>query len=155
MIEGTGVEPDARGRERPGVAHRAGEQVLAEAPADRRRGEPEIRDLDRAVFRHAPQLVPPGERALPAGDMQRDLGLREVGADLGVGPVPAVAPVVCLAHGAIALTIKRGRGAPNTLDHDVREVAERGPELPRFSELERSEERRVGKECRSRWSPYH
>ena len=26
--------------------------------------------------------------------------------------------------------------------------------LPR-SELERSEERRVGKECRSRWSPYH
>ena len=22
-------------------------------------------------------------------------------------------------------------------------------------ELERSEERRVGKECRSRWSPYH
>src|SRR2546426_12073065 len=27
---------------------------------------------------------------------------------------------------------------------------------PRFSEdLGRSEERRVGKECRSRWSPYH
>src|SRR3712207_8199063 len=24
-----------------------------------------------------------------------------------------------------------------------------------FSDLERSEERRVGKECRSRWSPYH
>ena len=24
-----------------------------------------------------------------------------------------------------------------------------------FSELVRSEERRVGKECRSRWSPYH
>ena len=24
-----------------------------------------------------------------------------------------------------------------------------------FAELERSEERRVGKECRSRWSPYH
>ena len=23
------------------------------------------------------------------------------------------------------------------------------------AELERSEERRVGKECRSRWSPYH
>ena len=28
------------------------------------------------------------------------------------------------------------------------------PHLPR-SVLERSEERRVGKECRSRWSPYH
>ena len=25
----------------------------------------------------------------------------------------------------------------------------------RLKELERSEERRVGKECRSRWSPYH
>ena len=24
-----------------------------------------------------------------------------------------------------------------------------------FSEHDRSEERRVGKECRSRWSPYH
>ena len=24
-----------------------------------------------------------------------------------------------------------------------------------FSKIERSEERRVGKECRSRWSPYH
>src|SRR2546430_7691055 len=27
--------------------------------------------------------------------------------------------------------------------------------LRRRAELERSEERRVGKECRSRWSPYH
>jgi len=26
---------------------------------------------------------------------------------------------------------------------------------PRYDYLERSEERRVGKECRSRWSPYH
>ena len=24
-----------------------------------------------------------------------------------------------------------------------------------YSDLSRSEERRVGKECRSRWSPYH
>src|SRR3989442_13180246 len=27
--------------------------------------------------------------------------------------------------------------------------------LPELGVLERSEERRVGKECRSRWSPYH
>ena len=27
--------------------------------------------------------------------------------------------------------------------------------LKRFGRLKRSEERRVGKECRSRWSPYH
>ena len=26
---------------------------------------------------------------------------------------------------------------------------------PEFNEVPRSEERRVGKECRSRWSPYH
>src|SRR5690348_17810453 len=29
------------------------------------------------------------------------------------------------------------------------------PAHPRVSNQERSEERRVGKECRSRWSPYH
>ena len=27
--------------------------------------------------------------------------------------------------------------------------------LPEFEQGDRSEERRVGKECRSRWSPYH
>ena len=27
--------------------------------------------------------------------------------------------------------------------------------MERFRRAERSEERRVGKECRSRWSPYH
>src|SRR3712207_3057416 len=27
--------------------------------------------------------------------------------------------------------------------------------VPRFVRVPRSEERRVGKECRSRWSPYH
>ena len=27
--------------------------------------------------------------------------------------------------------------------------------LNNISDLDRSEERRVGKECRSRWSPYH
>ena len=28
-------------------------------------------------------------------------------------------------------------------------------DVPRWQHLHRSEERRVGKECRSRWSPYH
>ena len=28
-------------------------------------------------------------------------------------------------------------------------------DTPKFERLLRSEERRVGKECRSRWSPYH
>ena len=30
-----------------------------------------------------------------------------------------------------------------------------GKELARRNYVPRSEERRVGKECRSRWSPYH
>src|SRR2546426_1830260 len=34
----------------------------------------------------------------------------------------------------------------------MRDLAER---LTRLKSLQRSEERRVGKECRSRWSPYH
>ena len=36
------------------------------------------------------------------------------------------------------------------LARQYREMAELNPTL-----AERSEERRVGKECRSRWSPYH
>ena len=32
---------------------------------------------------------------------------------------------------------------------------QRRPPLHRIEQLGRSEERRVGKECRSRWSPYH
>ena len=34
-------------------------------------------------------------------------------------------------------------------------VGVRGFEPPASTSLTRSEERRVGKECRSRWSPYH
>ena len=37
----------------------------------------------------------------------------------------------------------------------IKECAENKAELIVFPELFRSEERRVGKECRSRWSPYH
>ena len=33
----------------------------------------------------------------------------------------------------------------------INETIDHGPS----QDLERSEERRVGKECRSRWSPYH
>ena len=38
--------------------------------------------------------------------------------------------------------------------HDIAEDVELMPVMP-FYRLNRSEERRVGKECRSRWSPYH
>ena len=43
--------------------------------------------------------------------------------------------------------------APALAGHDMALVSEAG--LPAVADLCRSEERRVGKECRSRWSPYH
>src|SRR5436189_2047391 len=91
MIERAGMEPHARGAECPGVAPRAGEEMLAKALADRAREQAEICDLDGVVLGHPAQLVPPRERTSPPGDVQCDLGLREVGADVGVGPIPAVA----------------------------------------------------------------
>ena len=41
-----------------------------------------------------------------------------------------------------------------TIDRAHRRIAERNLEAA-FPARPRSEERRVGKECRSRWSPYH
>ena len=46
------------------------------------------------------------------------------------------------------------------IDRITRADAERQADFPRITvfgkqALTRSEERRVGKECRSRWSPYH
>ena len=40
---------------------------------------------------------------------------------------------------------------------DLKRKAKRGDQLAQrvYRYLTRSEERRVGKECRSRWSPYH
>src|SRR3712207_2393055 len=38
---------------------------------------------------------------------------------------------------------------------DVAPPAPAPPEAPAEAAVARSEERRVGKECRSRWSPYH
>ena len=41
-------------------------------------------------------------------------------------------------------------------DSQVYEIIQKIEDTDGFKELkERSEERRVGKECRSRWSPYH
>src|SRR5256885_16239546 len=45
--------------------------------------------------------------------------------------------------------------AATTLDAVVAELVEATARLPEGRIDLRSEERRVGKECRSRWSPYH
>ena len=44
---------------------------------------------------------------------------------------------------------------PVVMYHHVLESGKFGDYVISTQELERSEERRVGKECRSRWSPYH
>src|SRR3712207_9399723 len=41
------------------------------------------------------------------------------------------------------------------LAESLLEILEEDPQQARFFADQRSEERRVGKECRSRWSPYH
>ena len=50
-------------------------------------------------------------------------------------------------HGVLMPNLKKAGGFPVT--------AARFPSLQRGVAIVRSEERRVGKECRSRWSPYH
>src|ERR1051325_7558620 len=38
---------------------------------------------------------------------------------------------------------------------DLERIGDEAQKIARMAKLIRSEERRVGKECRSRWSPYH
>ena len=47
------------------------------------------------------------------------------------------------------------RSAPRTIPRSVPRSSAEQTAPPRSAHVQRSEERRVGKECRSRWSPYH
>src|SRR3989475_3410750 len=74
-----------------------------------------------------------------------------------------------ISHGATRLRgVRRGDHEAVALSGEPRQVGEAthpadalrpAPRRPtphaRYAHPERSEERRVGKECRSRWSPYH
>ena len=65
-------------------------------------------------------------------------------------------------HGLVADFVKknnirviiRGLRTSNNFDYEV-QMAQANKKLSGVETLFRSEERRVGKECRSRWSPYH
>ena len=63
--------------------------------------------------------------------------------------------------GCLAGTVQAGSyeaGKKGSLNLTVQQTDEDGKTTPLTGvklELYRSEERRVGKECRSRWSPYH
>ena len=55
-------------------------------------------------------------------------------------------------HG-LWLALKRAREEKGWTQAYVAELVDRDSRT--IMNIERSEERRVGKECRSRWSPYH
>src|SRR3989338_10874464 len=63
------------------------------------------------------------------------------------------------ANNALPTALKEKDGKKEVANYDLLQYHKRraGTEelLPTGEEKERSEERRVGKECRSRWSPYH
>ena len=56
-------------------------------------------------------------------------------------------------------TIKKNHWIQSKVDNATKkinqEIYERNRQAQINIRLDRSEERRVGKECRSRWSPYH
>src|SRR3712207_8040173 len=77
--------------------------------------------------------------------------------DIGVTGVQTCALPISLRH---LLGRKRGPGIrlgrgglPGRREDRLRKLSQR--QQPGCRGDERSEERRVGKECRSRWSPYH
>src|SRR5258708_36676491 len=53
------------------------------------------------------------------------------------------------------IAIGAGQERVNVLEGLIDALQERIKTLERQQAKDRSEERRVGKECRSRWSPYH
>ena len=63
-----------------------------------------------------------------------------------------VPPTVDIAEKIVNQIKSRGIDGIGITDHHNKEW---GMELREIVEKHRSEERRVGKECRSRWSPYH
>src|SRR3712207_9496196 len=82
---------------------------------------------------------PPG---CPARDeWRRNMGYSHTMADHSAGTKDAIQPFVTTRMaGRVLGEVKQ---APGTKSNTI------------GSHLQRSEERRVGKECRSRWSPYH
>ena len=63
--------------------------------------------------------------------------------------------------GAIVYSNKRNKGLAETFREEMRQCLKLKADIIVHTDAdgqyvpERSEERRVGKECRSRWSPYH
>ena len=67
--------------------------------------------------------------------------------------VPELAPAV--APGYRKIDLKEIAKAVSLYKHVALKMLGEAIRVKRYLEFIRSEERRVGKECRSRWSPYH
>jgi hypothetical protein len=141
MIQRAGMQPHPAGAERPGIAHRAGQQVLAEPAPELSGHDAEIRDLHRIILGHAPQLVPSRElgllRAVPAcGDEEGDGGIRKVSGDLRVGPVPAIPPMERRPHRLIAQPIQHRLRLGRAHNGNIGKRAEGSLELAAILQLE-------------------
>ena len=100
---------------------------------------------ERGAAGEGPRAEAPHALGKPEGG-ERGAALEGVGADEGHHAVVAVALIE--AHGDRA---GEGRQGVIGVHHGVPAGDLQGS----VPERSRSEERRVGKECRSRWSPYH
>src|SRR3712207_2600273 len=175
--------PGAAGRGAARARHVPPPLLAAAPPApDRRLGGRGRRDRPRggggprALSRRGPaaELHPRGERAQRRGDRGRD---RHRDGPLPQRRAPAVLAGLCprsdesagkrrstrLRHGApwlkatlVQCAWAAARKKGGYLQAQFQRLrARRGPKKAICAVAARSEERRVGKECRSRWSPYH
>ena len=72
------------------------------------------------------------------------------------GPAETFAKTELRGFGTVSGTFSRVGGTGSVLRIVCENVAKAKLVHAKYlSDLDRSEERRVGKECRSRWSPYH
>src|SRR3712207_7448715 len=85
---------------------------------------------------------------------QAEDGIRDIGVTgVQTCALPILAGTAPSSSRAVAPRAPGRRNAPRAAGGPGRRTTPRGRVLLRSGE--RSEERRVGKECRSRWSPYH
>src|SRR2546425_8634484 len=121
-----------RSREHRGALHVEDHRMPRPHAAREVAGE----EHQQLIAEHDAALLVYGADAVAVA-VERDAELGLLADDCG----PQVAQV--LEHGGIGMVIRKRAVRFAEQRHDF------------GSELARSEERRVGKECRSRWSPYH